>query len=263
MQSVGSYLRGVREERKIPIAQVARDTKIGQRYLEAIEEDEFSLLPAPAYARGFIRIYAEYLGVDPQPCIDFFLEQYVGSSKQAFSLESNALATNLASTSWRYTALGIAAVVLVAVVIMASLALWRSCAGPRLEETLIMTEELETMPIPPIPVVPTAVEPVVEEIPAEPIEENKMKLVARTRREDVWIKVLADDVLLFEGIIPQGKEEFWIAEQKLHLRLGKPGAVELLLNGEPVEDPTSKKAQNLIIEKGGKVTWYKGRMREQ
>ena len=61
---VGQWLRERRESRGLDLARVERDTKISRRYLEAIELDQLELLPAPVYARGFVRGYARYLGLD-------------------------------------------------------------------------------------------------------------------------------------------------------------------------------------------------------
>ena len=65
-QPAGEWLRAARARRNIGIDEVARDTRINQSYLEAIEGGHFEELPAPVYARGFVRMYARYLGLDPE-----------------------------------------------------------------------------------------------------------------------------------------------------------------------------------------------------
>ena len=64
-RTLGHWLRERRGERGLALEQVEEDTRIGHSYLEAIEGDHFELLPAPVYARGFVRLYARYLGLDP------------------------------------------------------------------------------------------------------------------------------------------------------------------------------------------------------
>ena len=61
---LGAWLRERRETRGLDLARVERDTRISRRYIEAIELDQLELLPAPVYARGFVRGYARYLGLD-------------------------------------------------------------------------------------------------------------------------------------------------------------------------------------------------------
>ncbi len=60
----GEALRQTRMERGITLADVEQDIRINHSYLEALEQARFDLLPAPVYARGFMRSYARYLGLD-------------------------------------------------------------------------------------------------------------------------------------------------------------------------------------------------------
>jgi len=73
---IGSILRAAREERGLTLDDAAEATKIRPAYLEAIEDEAFERLPGATYARGFLRAYAELLGVDPQPLIDEFSERF-------------------------------------------------------------------------------------------------------------------------------------------------------------------------------------------
>ncbi len=70
MATIGATLREARERRGLTIEQVAQDTRISARFLEALEAEAFELLPAPVYVRGFLRSYASYLKLDPQPLLD-------------------------------------------------------------------------------------------------------------------------------------------------------------------------------------------------
>lgn len=65
MQSgIGSTLREARKRRKVELSEVEAATKIRRAYLRAIEADDWEALPGDAYARGFVRTYAGYLGLD-------------------------------------------------------------------------------------------------------------------------------------------------------------------------------------------------------
>jgi len=61
---LGEWLRASREERGYDFDRVERDTRISRGYIEAMEREQFDTLPAPVYARGFVRSYARYLGLD-------------------------------------------------------------------------------------------------------------------------------------------------------------------------------------------------------
>lgn len=69
MESIGQTLRKSREAKRMTVAEVAQAAKAKVRYIEAIEKDDLSVFPAPIYAQGFIRLYAECVGLDPQPLI--------------------------------------------------------------------------------------------------------------------------------------------------------------------------------------------------
>lgn len=64
LEGVGRRLRRAREEKGLSLAQVAADTRISERHLQLIEQDQFSELPARTYAFGFSRTYARSLGLD-------------------------------------------------------------------------------------------------------------------------------------------------------------------------------------------------------
>ncbi|MBI1746004.1 MAG: DUF4115 domain-containing protein [Acidobacteria bacterium] len=66
MSSIGDDLRRHRESKRILLEQAAQDTKIGTRYLKAIEENRFEILPGSVYAKAYIRLYAVFLGLDPE-----------------------------------------------------------------------------------------------------------------------------------------------------------------------------------------------------
>lgn len=68
--SIGQQLRQTRQERDISLEQAARGTHIRLHYLQAIESGDFSRLPSPVQARGFLRAYAGYLGLDPEPLLN-------------------------------------------------------------------------------------------------------------------------------------------------------------------------------------------------
>ncbi len=61
--TVGSYLREVRESKGIGLEEAAKVTRIGRNYLAAIEDGAFDKLPSSAYVKGFLRVYAGFLGL--------------------------------------------------------------------------------------------------------------------------------------------------------------------------------------------------------
>lgn len=72
MFEIGPALREARERRGLAFGDVEADTAIRTRYIRALEEEQFHVLPGPTYTKGFLRAYAEYLGLDGQLFIDEF-----------------------------------------------------------------------------------------------------------------------------------------------------------------------------------------------
>ncbi|MFH1970392.1 MAG: helix-turn-helix domain-containing protein [Verrucomicrobiota bacterium] len=72
MESIGQILKAARERRQISISDVAVATKMTSTFVQAIEADDFDALVAPIYARGFIKLYAECVGLDPMPLLKQF-----------------------------------------------------------------------------------------------------------------------------------------------------------------------------------------------
>ncbi|MCU0241446.1 MAG: helix-turn-helix domain-containing protein [Vicinamibacteria bacterium] len=69
----GAALRAQRERRGVSLGEIAEHTKVSRRYLEYIESERFSMLPAAVYLRGFLAEYARAIGLDPKRTVDSYL----------------------------------------------------------------------------------------------------------------------------------------------------------------------------------------------
>jgi cytoskeletal protein RodZ len=74
---IGNSLRDARARRQIPVGQAEQATKIRGKYLRALEEEQFDLLPSETYVKGFLRTYADYLGLDGQLYVDEYNSRFV------------------------------------------------------------------------------------------------------------------------------------------------------------------------------------------
>ena len=70
LRELGQELRAAREQRGVSIADVQAETKIRSRYLEAIEQGRFDILPGDVYTKGFLKSYAEFLGLDGRAMVE-------------------------------------------------------------------------------------------------------------------------------------------------------------------------------------------------
>jgi cytoskeletal protein RodZ len=76
VQGIGERLREARLRQKIDIADVEAATKIRAKYLRALENEEFGLLPGPTFVKTFLRTYAEHLGLDAQLLVEEYRVQH-------------------------------------------------------------------------------------------------------------------------------------------------------------------------------------------
>jgi hypothetical protein len=73
--SIGQHLRKERELRGIEIDEVSKVTRVRVAYLQHLEDDQLTELPADVYTRGYIRAYARFLGIDAERCIELYWAQ--------------------------------------------------------------------------------------------------------------------------------------------------------------------------------------------
>ncbi len=74
--SIGNILKEKREERKLSVAQISSVIRINKKYLQALEDENFLLLPSLVYAKGFLKAYSEYLGLDPKGLLSELSEYF-------------------------------------------------------------------------------------------------------------------------------------------------------------------------------------------
>ena len=72
IQELGRLLQEARERKGATIADAQQATKIRQSFLQALEDENYAILPPPFYIRGFIKTYAIFLGLDPRPTVQLF-----------------------------------------------------------------------------------------------------------------------------------------------------------------------------------------------
>src|SRR2546423_7716970 len=125
MAEIGSNLRETRIRKKIDITTVETATKIRAKYLRAIENEEWSLLPGPTYVKTFLRTYAQYLGLDAHLLVDEYAARFEEPEElelPAFSREQR-IRTHVRRVGppSRLTAFGVLAVAIIALLLVLGL----------------------------------------------------------------------------------------------------------------------------------------------
>ncbi len=88
--TIGETLREARQAKRVTLEDAARATKVKVDTLEKLEADDTRNLAAPMYVKGFIKIYADYLGLNGQEVADAYLKSQGGVRRQGLQLETEA-----------------------------------------------------------------------------------------------------------------------------------------------------------------------------
>jgi len=244
--SVGTHLRENRESRGITLEDAARVTRIGKNYLAALEEGRFDTLPNPAYAKGFLRAYASFLGLSGDEVIAMYeraasptvleTSEHKGKVKPTFAAPARAPRQG----RWVVTLLLLVLVVLAAYIF-------------RDKETGIEN----TPAVPSASQVPAGPEPVQQHRSSasksvEPVaahaDKSKSDLATSGAEPQpggiiLKLKVNQDGLLnvTIDGMISQqydlktGDLIEWKADKVITLEMGNAGGVEAELNGKPLK----------------------------
>jgi cytoskeletal protein RodZ len=224
----GDWLRRQREMREISLRDIADRTKISLRYLQAMEDDRFDLLPAPIFAKGFLREYARYVGLSPDEVVNHYLSvQQSGANEEEAAKKDATLAGQRPTRpkpvrDWTY-GLSLLLAVLVLIGLVAALAWY---ARHRRENP-----SADVTP-PPI-AAPPAPEPVQVAAPLPSPEKPRAPLeVTLDFTGPCWIEVMADGKRLLAQEMAQGESLPVEAQQSVVLvTLGNASAAEIQVNG--------------------------------
>jgi cytoskeleton protein RodZ len=231
---IGSSLREARIRRGIELAQVEADTHIRTRYLTALENERFDLLPGEAYARGFLRTYVDYLELDA----DLFVAEY--NARFAPPEEPLPQLTRRRRIDpYRVAARGTVAVLLI-VGLVAALA-WNRDTGGETTESGPTVAPAPPKASPPAARVPRRARP----------EARPARLVLTAAHGPCWLRVQVGSRVgryLHEGTLEQG-QSLSFAGKRLRIRLGAPSNLEASLNGAPARLPDD--TANVIVTAAG------------
>jgi len=224
MFEIGNSLRAARIRQKLELSQAEGDTRIRAKYLGALEDERFEVLPGPAYTKGFLRTYADYLGLDAQR----FVDEY----KTRFAADEEPAALPLVRIRRRRFALAPWLLAIVALAGSSAVLAWRLSSNgshPAHAGT------------PPAPTRATtrAAPPVAPRTAAHPVTVARIALVAM--RGHCWLSVRrgsATGTSVYEGMLEQGRTVHF-SSTRLWIRIGAPWNIEATLNGRAVRLPAS------------------------
>lgn len=247
LQNIGAYLRQVRQQQGLALDVLANQIFIRPALLQALETGQGAELPEPVFIQGFIRRYAEALGLDGLaiskefrvtpvevvPTADLLTKADTnGAPGVAESAPPRGLqmrdpvppAPRAGSSRPSPLPLVLSLAALAAIVGLGAWGIFGRNQG---------SDQAANRPD---PVATTTPAPVATETP-EPLPEATPPLeapvvVSATLSDRAWLSVKADGESVYEGVAEKGFEETWTAQKTVVLTTGNAGGVELAVNGD-------------------------------
>jgi cytoskeleton protein RodZ len=233
MFEIGASLREARTRRGLTAEDVQKAIRIRDRYLTALEQEDWALLPGDAYTKGFLRAYAEFLGLDSTLYVDEFNSRYARREEQPF------MPAPLSPIGARSVGLlrPLVAIGLI-VAAVAGVAAWQLSRGSG-------TGSPPSHPTTSTPPATHSSSPTATSKPAtthskqhaaQPPARPSHAVLSATRGR-VWLLVRSGGPagkILFEGILEQGKTLPLLVVPRVWIRVGAPLALDVRLGGRVV-----------------------------
>jgi helix-turn-helix protein/uncharacterized protein DUF4115 len=223
MFALGPSLREARLKRGLELDAVQKALRIRRRYLEALEDERFELMPGEVYARGFLREYAEFLGLDSSLYIDEFNSRFAHHDDVAIAARPTAPRLR------RERRVPLAAAIAVPLVVAGAALAWTLGGGsskPGASQAAATTHpHVVTRPQPKPAVTPTAPKP--------------PRLILRASRGDCWLLVRAgsaDGPVLYENILHRGSSVRFAVPHAVWVRFGNGSNVDAWLRGRALHN---------------------------
>ena len=214
MFEIGNSLREARLRQGLDFPEIEQGTKIRGKYLRALEDEQFDVLPAQTYVKGFLRSYAEYLGLDGQLYVDEYNSRFVVGEEEPQSRPRRSAppsrGVQVQSRVVLLTLLGIVSVT--ALVIVA----WTRGEPQQVTPVGLGSPKATTHQTPVVPA-------------AKPL----VRLLVKASRGPCWLQVhktSATGPILFQGTLDEGQKQLFTA-RKLWITLDRPENLVTVLNG--------------------------------
>jgi cytoskeletal protein RodZ len=225
MFEIGTSLRQARQHRALEIADVERETRIRAKYLVALEEERFAVLPGIAYVRGFLRTYAEFLGLDGNLLVDEYNQRFAPPEDELPPIQPNGLGGG--GRRFGQPMLG----VLAAALTFGVIAVWQ-LGFTSAERTPIPQAQAAAPLVPRVPATRPKAKP-----SAAPrrVAAGTGELVVRAVRGPCWVGIRigsAAGPVIYQQVVGQGSVVRFTLKQALWVRLGAPWNADVSVRGK-------------------------------
>ena len=237
MFEIGSSLREARERQGLDLATVERQTKIRGKYLRALEDEQFEVLPAQTYVKGFLRTYAETLGLDGQLYVDEYNSRFVAGDDEAHVRPRRSTQRRAREQQTRRFESSVVLIVLaaIAVVTVIVIAAWKSGGGkPSTPVDLAPKKPRQTHSRP-------------------AVAARGVLLVVSAPRGNSLLEVHARSAtgpLRYQGTLLEGHTPLKFWAKQLWVNVGTPASLSFKINGRRVSVPGGKPGVFLFTRAG-------------
>jgi len=228
MPALGDRFRAAREARGLTLSEVSEQLRIRALYLGAIEEENWATIGAPVYARGFLRTYARFLGLDPEESVAAFNASSgtapVSSAASAAPPDEgpDPLPPRRGGLSPIIWIASLVAVALVAFVVYNEMTLQKPASGT----VAVATAEATATPLPSNSPAGPAASP-------SPLASGGPNSLELHLSAASWLRVVVDGGASIEGTFPAGTVKAFHGKVAI-VRVGNAGGVEAIVDGKSV-----------------------------
>lgn len=252
---IGETLRATREQRGLSLSDVAEDTAISKRKLQALEDEQFAALEGDVYVKSSLRLYGRFLGIDPEPLVEAYRSEYGEVSAQAPVQPVGEYRERISPV------VAFAVVAFVAVVGLGLIGLFTGGADGTGETIAVVTETDDGAPAAapdpaptPDPTPESTTGPTPTDEPQEtatpPLAEaDEVQLALEVNGGASWVRVSVDDQTVLERTLEDGFSETFTGDE-IQMRIGNGGATDVVVNGEELADFSSGEVVDLICAAG-------------
>jgi cytoskeletal protein RodZ len=241
LMQIGAYLRHVREEEVLSLEEVSARTLIQPRLLKAIEEGKLHQLPEPVYVQGFIRRYAEALGLEGAEFAEAFPAERSLQIAQSSWKDSPAAQLRPLHLYIAYVALIMASVSLLSFIVS------RSAPSETAGQSRVNSTSQAIAPVSePAPTAANSSEATARPAPKRPAASGKPVQIDVKLTAQSWLEVEVDGEVKLAEVLAEGTEQTWTAEKQIRVRAGNAGGVLVAHNGSK---PTQMGVPGAVEEK--------------
>lgn len=246
MFEIGNSLREARLRQGLEIPRIEADTKIRGKYLRALEEEQFDVLPGDTYVKGFLRTYADYLGLDGQLYLDEYNSRFAAAEEIAFAQSATPRKRRRRRVESNLVVVALAAIVAVTVLVVVGLSGLGSDSGGETPLPGTTTG----------PVTTPADSGATTTTGTEESQRPPARLILTAARGGSYVQVRNGGVngkLLWEGTLEEGQTQRFLKYRRLWLDLDEPANLDARLNGRPVDDFPAEAAVVLVTVDGVRI----------